>query len=318
MEIRVTESMNGRTVREVMRGELGFSAAHLRHLKFLEDGITVNGERVTVRYVLRKGDLLTLAAEDTETREKLLPIKLPLKIAYEDDDVVIPDKSSDMPTHPSCGHYEDTVANALAYRYTVEQGIPFVFRPISRLDRNTSGLLTVARNRIAASYLTRAMQRGEIRKRYIAILCGVPAEDVGRIETYQRRTAASVIVRENCGADEGGDFACTAYRVLCRSERYSLVCAEPLTGRTHQLRVHFAGIGCPIVGDDLYGRASEEIGRHALHSCVLSLPLPSTGERETVCADLPDDMRRLAEDSFGVAAVSEAMAFCFAAPFSDR
>lgn len=316
MEIRITANENGKTVRELMRGVLGFSAAHLRHLKFLEQGILVNGARVTVRYVLREGDLLTLAAEDLDTPEKLLPVDLPLAIAYEDDDLVIPNKSADMPTHPSCGHYEDTVANALAFRYA-EQGIPFVFRPISRLDRNTSGLLTVARNRIAAARLTRAMQAGTIRKRYVAILCGVPASDGGIIETYQRRTAESVILRENCLPDEGGDLARTHYRVLCRSEDYSLVYAEPLTGRTHQLRVHFAGLGCPILGDDLYGVPSDDIGRHALHSCMLSLPLPSTGRRISVWADLPDDMRDFAVKAFGEDVLTRAMRTCLETAFED-
>ena len=212
--------------------------------------------------------------------------------------MVIPDKPADMPTHPSCGHYEDTVANALAFRYA-EQGIPFVFRPINRLDRNTSGLLAVARHRIAAAALSKAMREGEIRKCYLAILDGVPSESEGVIETYMRRTAASVIVRENCGPDEGGDLAVTRYRVLCEDGSHALVCAAPITGRTHQLRVHFAGIGCPLTGDDLYGTPSPWIGRHALHSCSLSLPRPSDGQRVTVTSPLPEDMRRLAEEWFG-------------------
>lgn len=292
------ECAAGKTVLEVMKRELGISSAHLKHLKFVEDGILVNGAHVTVRYILRRGDLLSLAVEDTESGEKLIPVELPLSIAYEDDDLVIPDKPADMPTHPSCGHHEDTVANALAFRYA-RRGIPFVFRPINRLDRNTSGLLAVARNRIAAASLSRAMKNGEIRKLYLAILDGVPTEEEGWIETYVRRTAQSVILRENCGPDEGGDLARTRYRVLCRDGSHALVCAAPFTGRTHQLRVHFAGLGCPLVGDDLYGTTSDRIGRHALHSCALSLPLPSDGRRVTVSSPLPEDMSRLADAWFG-------------------
>lgn len=316
MEIRITAEESGKCVRDLMRRDLGFSAAHMRHLKFLEQGILVNGAHVTVRYVLREGDLLSLAAEDLEPPEKLLPVSLPLKIAYEDDDLVIPSKSAEMPTHPSCGHYEDTVANALAFRYA-EQGIPFVFRPISRLDRNTSGLLTVARNRISAARLTRAMQAGEIRKRYVAILCGIPDQQEGLLRTYQRRTAESVILRENCPPDAGGDLARTHYRVLCRANGYSLVFAEPLTGRTHQLRVHFAGLGCPILGDDLYGSPSSLIDRHALHSCMLSLPLPSTGQRIVVRSELPDDMQKVAISIFGKDCLADAMRICFETAFED-
>lgn len=299
MEYRVEAHTDGKTVLEVMRHDLGISRAHLKHLKFSERGICVNGARVTVRYVLREGDCLSLAVEDMESGEKLIPVDLPLRIAYEDADLVIPDKPADMPTHPSCGHYEDTVANALAFRYA-EQGIPFVFRPINRLDRNTSGLLAVARNRIAAASLSRAMREGEIHKRYLAILDGVPKDAEGVIQTYMRRTAASVIVRENCGPNEGGDLALTRYRVLCENGSHSLVCVAPVTGRTHQIRVHFAGIGCPLTGDDLYGTVSSEIGRHALHSCALSFPRPSDAQRMTVSAGLPDDMRQMSEKWFGV------------------
>ncbi len=303
MDYRVDQRSDGKTVLEIMKHELGISTGHLKHLKFAENGILVNGAHATVRYILREGDVLSVAVEDTETGEKLLPVDLPLRLAYEDEDVAVPDKGADMPTHPSRGHYEDTVANALAYRYA-KQNIPFVFRPVNRLDRNTSGLLLIARNRISAAYLAKAMKNREIRKLYLAILDGIPPETEGIIETYMRRTAVSVIVRENCGPNEGGALARTRYRVLCQSEDRALVCAAPLTGRTHQLRVHFSGLGCSITGDDLYGSPSEKIGRHALHSCLLSFPSPSDERRITVCSSLPEDMRALAEELFGAEALA--------------
>ncbi|MBQ9783314.1 MAG: RluA family pseudouridine synthase [Clostridia bacterium] len=302
MEYLVEERTAGKTVLEVMKRELGISSALLKHLKFTEGGILVDGRHVTVRYVLRQGERLSLATDDREPGERLIPVCLPLRIAYEDEDVAVPDKPPDMPTHPSCGHHEDTVANALAYHYQ-EQGIPFVFRPVNRLDRNTSGLLLIARNRIAAGTLYRAMRGGQIRKLYLAILEGEPKEDEGLLETYMRRTAESVILRENCGEGEGGDLARTRYRVLARREGVSLVCAVPLTGRTHQLRVHFAGIGCPLLGDELYGTPSPHIGRHALHSCVLSFPRPSDGERVVVTSPMPPDMTAAAEALLGIGAI---------------
>jgi len=297
LEYLVDERMAGHTVLEVVRRELGISTKLLKHLKFREDGILVDGTRVTVRYVLSCGEVLSLAVEDEISGEKLLPVDLPLPIAYEDEDVVVPSKSAEMPTHPSFGHYEDTVANALAYRYA-EVGIPFVFRPVNRLDRNTSGLLLIARNRRAAGTLFSSMRRGEIRKLYLAILDGELPEDEGLIETYMRRTAQSVIVRENCGPDEGGVIARTRYRTLSRKHGLTLVCAVPLTGRTHQLRVHFAGLGAPLLGDDLYGRSSELISRHALHSCALSFRQPTTGAVIQAVAPLPDDMRRVIDQFF--------------------
>ncbi len=298
MDYRVGKQADGKTVLQILRQELGISRGHLKHLKFLDDGITVNGSRVTVRHVLKEGDLLSLATEDTEPHDALLPVELPLSIAYEDTHVVVPDKPPYMPTHPSHGHREDTVANALAFRYA-EQKIPFVFRPVNRLDRNTSGLLLIARNRMAAAMLSDAMKQGQIRKAYLAILTGIPPVPIGSVETYLRRTAASIIVRENCGEGQGGDYALTVYRVLCQKDGHALVCARPITGRTHQLRVHFAGLGCPILGDDLYGTASPLIGRHALHSCALTFPRPSDGECTEVLSPLPEDMRTAAECLFG-------------------
>ena len=108
-----------------------------------------------------------------------------------------------------------------------------------------------------------------------------------------------MILRENCPEGQGGDLALTRYQVLIKNEKYALVCAAPLTGRTHQLRVHFAGIGCPILGDDLYGAPSPLIGRHALHSCLLTFPRPADGDAVTVRSGLPEDMARAARLLFG-------------------
>ena len=191
----------------------------------------------------------------------------------------------------------EPVANALAFRYR-ERGIPFVFRPINRLDRNTSGLLLIARNRLAAGTLSADMREGKIHKQYLAVLDGVPEKPEGVIETYIRRTAESIIVRENCAEGEGGDFSITRYRVLATENGHALVLASPITGRTHQLRVHFSGIGCPITGDDMYGAASPHIGRHALHAYTLTFARPSDGEMLTLTAPLPDDMATLVRTLF--------------------
>ena len=298
MDYKVDFDFDGKSILDFLKLKLGLSAALRKHLKFLENGILLNGAHATVRAILRNGDILSLALEDSEGSTKLTPVELPLPIVYEDDDLVIPNKPADMPTHPSHDHYDDTVANALAYRY---RGLdtPFVFRPVNRLDRNTSGAVMIARNRVAAGYLSKALREGKIRKTYAAILCGTPKIAEGEIETYMRRTAESIIVRENCGENEGGDYALTKYKVIASTEKYSLVLAAPITGRTHQLRVHFAGLGCPILGDDLYGKASPLIDRHALHALSLSFPLPSTKEEITVTASLPQDMQLTVDRLFG-------------------
>lgn len=296
MELKIREELDGASVLEIMRRVLGISRATVKHLKFIPNGIMLNGSHVTVRARVRSGDILTLALEDTQTPDILTPVPLDIDIAYEDGDVVVPSKPANMPTHQSHGHYGDTVANALSYRYT-SLGIPFVFRPVNRLDRNTSGLLLIARNRLSAARLSDAMKCGSITKRYVAVLCGGLDADEGIIDTYMKRTEQSVIVRRVCTSDEGGDRAVTSYRVLCKSDTHTLVCASPITGRTHQLRVHFASLGAPIEGDDMYGRRSEYISRHALHSFELCFPL-TDGSMHTVHAPLPQDMLTLIKEVF--------------------
>ncbi|MBQ8345201.1 MAG: RluA family pseudouridine synthase [Clostridia bacterium] len=309
MDYIIDRAHDRMTVKDYAKRVVGLSGAALKHLKFLPHGITVNGTRVTVRHLLSEGEVLSLAFEDTEPQEAVLPVSLPLAIAYEDETVVLPDKPAHMPTHPSFGHREDTVANALAFRYAKE-GIPFVFRPVNRLDGNTSGLLLSARDRLTAARLSAAMREGAIHKQYIAVLKGCPEERQGTVDTYLRRTAESIIVREICAEGEGGDRAITRYRVLAESGGYSLCLASPVTGRTHQLRVHFAGLGCPIVGDTLYGSPSPLIDRHALHSAMLAFPHPKSGEACRVCAPLQEDMLALVRALFSPETLEAADRLC--------
>lgn len=298
MQIVITKEQAGLCVRQILKQELTLSTKMLKYLKYQNRGITVNGEHCTVRYVLKEGDVLEVMTEDRESSEAITPVDLPLDILYEDDDIVIPSKSAEMPTHPSHDHYLDTVANALAYRY-LQMGIPFVFRPINRLDRNTSGLLLVARNKHAAGKLTQAMQSGQIRKTYLAVLEGEMTQKSGIIDACLHRTAKSIIVREVCSPDApDADTALTEYTVLSIGNGHTLVKAHPLTGRTHQLRVHFASIGHPIVGDDLYGSHSPYIPRHALHASILSFPHPITGTEMNIHAPIPPDMQSLIDRFF--------------------
>ena len=299
MDYIIPTEMDGRSVLDIIRTELGISHSTLSTLKFTDGGIALNGETVTVRRTVKTGDILSLAVEDKETPEKLAPYAVELDIAYEDTALVIPNKPPFMPTHQSHGHFDDTLANALAYKYEKE-GIPFVFRPINRLDRNTSGLVIVAKNRLAASALSESMRRREIRKSYIAILKGELPDDKGIIDACIRRAQESIIFREVCAPDaEGADTALTEYEVICRANGYTLVRAEPHTGRTHQLRVHFAHLGAPILGDTLYGEESYLIARHALHAATLTFPHPTDRAMLTVSAPLPEDMAYAVRELFG-------------------
>lgn len=297
MKYLISKGQDGKSVKDILRLELGLSSAFIKHLKFIENGITLNGEHATVRRKVSEGDVLVLLTEDTDSADHLTPTDIPLEIAYEDDCIIVPNKPPFMPTHPSHLHHGDTLADALAFTYK-KRSEPFVFRPVNRLDKNTSGLTLIAKDRISASKLAKAMKDGLIKKQYVAVLNG-ELSDEGIIEGYIRRTEKSVIVREVCGKDEGGDHALTSYHTLKRANGYSLVLAVPITGRTHQLRVHFASLGCPIVGDDMYGNTDTRIPRHALHACSLRFPSPKENREICVRATLPEDMKSLIASIFG-------------------
>jgi len=296
MQVTIETKYDGMLLRTFLKSTLGISTKMLSRLKNDEEGIVVNGKRVTVRYVLHAGDVLSLMDGDREAGH-VIPTPLPVEILYEDDDVLLVNKPPEMPTHPSHGHLDDTLANALVYHYKA-RGIPFVFRPVSRLDRNTSGVVLVAKNKIASSKLDFAIRERKINKTYLAILDGARIADQGTIETYICRTDMSIITRRVCEREEAGAmYALTEYRVLARGDGAVLVRAHPRTGRTHQLRVHFAHLGVPMLGDDLYGSASPRICRQALHAYSVSFPHPTSGNYMTVYAPIPEDFEKAMEDS---------------------
>ena len=294
MLITIEPRFGGMTVREFVLSELGLSRGLLTRLKSLEKGILLNGERVTVRAVLHEGDTLLLETEDfdTDVNERIEPVDIPIEILYEDDDLVAVNKGASMPTHPSHNHHNDTLANALAWRYK-QMGIPFVFRAVNRLDADTSGIVLVARNRMAAFKMSNELSSGNISKRYIAVLDGVLERREGSITAPIRRKSDSIILRECCREGEG-DYARTDYTLLCENGIFSAVEARPITGRTHQIRVHFAHIGLPLVGDYLYGKEGQcGMKRHALHAYKLSFNRPSDGKRIELTADMPEDIKTL-------------------------
>ena len=291
-EYRITSEWDGLSLKSFLRAQ-GYSTGSMIVLKKREDGLLVNGAHATVRCLLRSGDLLTVAEEDRETKDTLVPVPMALEILYEDDEYLVINKPPRMPTHPSHGHREDTLANGLAARFA-EKGIPFVFRACSRLDRDTSGVVPVAKTQRAAFRFAQAHREGLVEKRYLAVLEGTLPEREGVITLPIRRENDSVIRRIT--APDGAPSR-TEYRVLGerRAEDetvLTLVSACPVTGRTHQLRVHFASAGAPVLGDFLYGKESDRIGRQALHAAKIAFP-GADGARITAEAPVPADLDRL-------------------------
>lgn len=299
MQIKMKKTQDGKSVLDILRGELALSSSLITFLKTREDGIQINGERVTVRRVLHEGDTLTLNYEDRDAdqNESIVPVDLPLEIIYKDRDIIIVNKPPYMPTHPSHEHQRDTLANALAFHFQNAK-TPFVFRAINRLDNHTSGLVMIARNKISAQRLYEDMQRGKIKKRYFAVLHGSPSPQSGIIDAPIKRAEDSKMKRI---VSESGARSVTHYATLVTNEMYSAVIASPITGRTHQLRVHFSNQGHAICGDTLYGYPCEYINRQALHAFSLEFPHPSTGERVCVYAPIPPDIYSLCEHVFSFA-----------------
>lgn len=293
MDILIDKTAAGKNIRELLRRDMGYSSGMLKKLKFSEGGILVNGKFETVRYVLKEGDTLSIACEDTEedTSPYIFPVDLPIGIAYEDEQLTVVDKPPYMPAHPSLGHRDDTVANALAYRY---KDTAYVFRPVNRLDRDTSGLMLTANTRLAAYQLYRAMRNDTIDKAYVAILDGHLKDKKGALVSYMGRCADSIVQRRIVSPeDDGAKIAVTVYKTLFETDKYAVVLACPVTGRTHQLRLHFSSVGCPVTGDTMYGCENPQIPRHALHSAYTVFPHPVTKEKVSLTSRLPDDMRTL-------------------------
>ncbi len=301
MEHIITERLDGKTVFDVIRRELKLSRRLLIRLKTTDGGITLNGEHVNVRAVVKAGDVLTLEVEDKtdDMNTAIEPVALDFGVVHEEDGFIVVSKPCGMVTHPSHNHQGDSLANALGYYYQ-KRGVPFVFRPVNRLDRDTSGLVLIAKDQATASRLSTQLQKGRFSKGYTALLCGSLEPSEGEITGYVRRLGEMIVKRYLDSEGIESDYSLTRYRTLESNGEFSLVYAEPITGRTHQLRVHFSAQGCPILGDTLYGDdvPNDYIARQALHASYLAFDHPSTGERLEFFDDLPEDFRMAREKLF--------------------
>ena len=216
-----------------------------------------------------------------ETNEYLEPVDIPIDIIFEDENMTVVNKGANMPTHESINNRGNTLANALAYRYKDK---PYVFRAVNRLDKDTSGVVLTANNKYYAGMLSNIIKNGKIQKEYIAVVQG-KLSGKGTIEGGIKRIGESIIERT---VSDDGEYALTEYEVLKSCEEISVVLVKPKTGRTHQIRVHMAHIGHPVVGDELYGEKSEYISRQALH--CKRMKIEGIGD---FIAPLPNDINKL-------------------------
>lgn len=248
----------------------------LKRIKFEDNGILLNGKRAFVNEILKVGDLLEINIED-KSESSVIPIDGCLNILYEDEDILAVDKPPYMPVHPSKGHIDDSLANIVA-AYCSENGKVFPFRCVTRLDKNTSGVVIIAKNEISHDNLRRQFISGSIKKQYHALVHGQPPL-CGTIEAAIIRPDSATIKRE---ISENGAFAVTHYKTLHTENDISLVELTPETGRTHQIRVHMAYIGHPLCGDFLYGNENDGYKRQMLHSTKITFFHPITKESITV------------------------------------
>lgn len=263
-------------IRDYLKLKLGLSTSLIGKVKY--DNVSLNGTPVHMRAMVKNGDVIEITLPD-EDSENIEPMDIPLDIVYEDDYVIAVNKPRNMPVHPSRGNHLPTVANAVRSYL----GHPFVFRAINRLDRDTSGIVLIAKDRISGAKLYQAMKDRKFGKTYVALVEGTPTENHGFINAPIAREAEGAMRRV---VRDDGKEAITEYHLLSTDKNNrSLVKITLHTGRTHQIRVHMAHIGHPLVDDFLYGRRGDDT--YQLHCDSLSFPHPMTGETVHVIAPIP-------------------------------
>jgi 23S rRNA pseudouridine1911/1915/1917 synthase len=284
---QITEETAGVTIRDYLRGQ-GYSHHALTELKKGPHGICLNDADAFPGQFLHPGDRLKIRTVISSS-DSVPPAQVPFSIVYEDEDLLVLNKPAGTPVHPSMGNHGNTLANGLAFYYR-RQGLPFTCRFISRLDRDTTGLLLAARHGISAAVLSAGLAGKQIRRTYLALAEGHTPPS-GTIDLPIGRKPGSII--ERC-VDRHGASSVTHYRTLKKTGSVSLLSIRLETGRTHQIRVHMAAIGHPLLGDTLYNPGGlPGMSRQALHSACLEFVHPITKEAMRFTAPLPDDMLSL-------------------------
>ena len=286
IEYTIPESQNGLRVEQFLRRK-GYSRQNFTEIKRMPQSILVNGIHYYMRQTLAAGDHLQVCICETESSEKIPPVKLPLNIVYEDEDILVINKPAGMPIHPSMKNYYNSLANALAWYYQ-DQGKPFIFRCSNRLDRDTSGLTVISKHLVSASIMADMTKKRLVHREYLAIVKGDLTPPTGTITALLSRKEGSII--ERTVDFDHGEEAITHYKLVKKENGHSLVSLQLETCRTHQIRIHMKYLGYPLIGDYLYNPDMEHITRQALHSYHMEFPHPITGQKMTFTAPLPSDM----------------------------
>ncbi|MCY9380779.1 RluA family pseudouridine synthase [Bacillus inaquosorum] len=284
----ITSAEDGMTVKEYA-GELGISKRLLTDIKFGGGDLLINGEHVTVKYVLREGDLLVVKFPEEQVSETLLAEPVPLDILYEDEHVLVINKQPYVSSIPSREHPSGSIANGIIHHYQ-KNGVRATVHLVTRLDRDTSGVMLVAKHRFAHSILSSAQKNGLVKRRYAAVVHGRMTQGEGTVDAPIGRHPDSIIERR---VTPDGQKAVTHFYVTRATDDITSLTLQLETGRTHQIRVHMSYLGHPLCGDTLYGGTRQKIGRQALHSEHLSFIHPLTQENMTFHAALPQDMKEL-------------------------
>ena len=272
-------------LKEVLKTKFQISDRLLLKLK-TNNKIFLNGNKANVKVPVNSNDIIEIWLDIDEDNTNIIPTKMKLKILFEDEALLILNKPAGYPVHPSMLHFEDSISNGVKY-YFDSIGLHKKIRPVNRLDKDTSGIVIFAKNEYIQECLVRQMKNNTFVKEYIAICEGVLPQKAGVINEPIARKENSII--ERC-VNNSGDKAITHYEVIKTNGKLSVVHLKLETGRTHQIRVHLAHIGNPILGDTLYGKASNLINRQALHSNKVTFIHPITHEKLELEAPLFEDM----------------------------
>ena len=288
LDYKVKKTDNYMNLKELLKTYFQISDRLLIKLKNNRK-IFVNGNFAFVNMGLNVGDNISIFIDFIENNSNIVPNAIPLDIVYEDDTLLIINKPTGIPVHPSMEHYTDSLSNGVRF-YFDKIRLHKKIRPVNRLDKDTSGLIVFAKNEYIQECLVRQMKTKQFVKEYIAICDGIFDNKFGTINAPIARKENSII--ERC-VSEAGDTAITHYEIIKTYANYSVVKCTLETGRTHQIRVHMAYIGHPLLGDTLYSSPSTIINRQALHAYKIKFIHPITKQKLEFTAQIPADFENL-------------------------